>query len=63
MLLADPLASASRFAAMAARKLTRDGKHGGGSGSGIELHALLQVSPSMQPNFLAFSTDMMARHT
>ncbi len=41
VLTSDPLASASRFAAMAARKLSRDSKHG--SGGGVELHALLQV--------------------
>ena len=41
VLIADTLANASRFAAVAARKLTRDGKFE--SGGCIEIHALLQV--------------------
>ena len=42
MLVSDPLANASRFVALVARKLTRDGKNQ--SGAGIDLHALLQVT-------------------
>ena len=41
VLISEALTNASRFAALAARKLTRDGKHQ--SGGGIEMHALLQV--------------------
>ena len=42
VLVSDPLANASRFVALVARKLTRDGKNQ--SGAGIDLHALLQVT-------------------
>lgn len=41
VLVSDPLANASRFVALVARKLTRDGKNQ--SGAGIDLHALLQL--------------------
>ena len=42
VLVSDALANASRFVALVARKLTRDGKNQ--SGAGIDLHALLQVT-------------------
>lgn len=44
VLISDHLAFASKFAAMAARKLTPDSKRA--NVAGIELHALLQVSDS-----------------
>ena len=42
VLISEALTNASRFAALAARKLTRDGRHQ--SGGGIDMHALLQVT-------------------
>ena len=51
VLLAESLANTSRFAAVASRKLARDGKYD--SGGCIEIHALLQVCWSLGPAALA----------